>query len=615
MLVHRKRVQKKKLKLLLPPSKVKKISKEERAKDYFRRKSYLRKFRLIKRFIFVFLKHFNPSTLTPKLFLISYRYKKNKKRLRRFLRRRIARFFLSHFASPQNRKFRLLAARVRIINKSTLFPYRFFRKHKRGIRRLFEFPIGIRKKRRAFVQDPQSSKKSFYVWLRRRRKWFNEVSRKKVNLGYKLTKFGIGNKRAAKRIRYWVRRRFRRRFRYKIARIIRILAYIRAYRKVTTKKKPGWGFLPRGVRKSYRRLALLTFRNQPRRKRRLRHIRYQYPYGVIAASKIRRFYRRRTSRVKRVVELIFSNHYPRRPRLSIKFRRRSLRASFLKPKRKFLLTSKRSRPALFFKPSKVINSTRRVPRKNFAFIFNANKFRNKYITYSRASKFSSIVFRFFRRKLPFWKRKKVSAKLAKRVANKIHFFWQRRSQVRRKFRRRFNNFIRKRYAAYHPFLGVFRRYGRSRYRYKSRRRKFFRYFGKLFAKKSFRYGLNKFRRKRNLDPKANAFFIHIFRSVNNLFVNFSTKLGRSIFVYSSGRGFFKGSKRLSPIAAESMGKHVSSLVKASKVKEVGVVFHTRLDYLTKALLRGLKPNVNFTSFKYRLMKPHNGLRKPASRRV
>jgi ribosomal protein S11 len=237
-------------------------------------------------------------------------------------------------------------------------------------------------------------------------------------------------------------------------------------------------------------------------------------------------------------------------------------------------------------------------------------------TFSRSSKIAATALHVARRKKLNSYRNKVLAGLSrKRLASKLSFaLTQQSKRATRLVSRKI--FSRKKFLRFKPFLGVFGRHGRIHYKFKRKRLKFFGFFRKYF--KLFRQysgtRKNKYR-KISKNVRNLQYYLHVFRSVNNLFVNVSTPLGRSIYVYSAGRTPYRGSKRLSPIAIETMGKNVSEILRNSEVPNIFIVFHSPVDFLSRALLRGLRTNIQFSGFRYHLNRPHNGLRKRASRRV
>lgn len=285
-----------------------------------------------------------------------------------------------------------------------------------------------------------------------------------------------------------------------------------------------------------------------------------------------------------------------------------------KPLRLFFRFSRRS-----FKHS--FKTKRRVPRLIYKNFFTRKTAPLAY-HFTRKFKKFSVYFKTYKkrvhlsRSIKFKHRSRTPFRI-KRIFNKLRFYF---SKFKRpKFSKKLNKkifFVRRKYSLYLPYLGYFRRFGRKRFIYKKRRKKFFRFFRKFFSKfhsvSSIHTPRFKFYRAKASRVK---FFIHIFRSVNNMFVNVSAPRGRTLYAYSAGRTQFRGSKRLSPIAIETMGKSVSLLLKNSKIFQAAVVFHTPIDYLVRALMRGFRTNIKFTHFKYYITKPHNGLRLRATRRI
>lgn len=289
--------------------------------------------------------------------------------------------------------------------------------------------------------------------------------------------------------------------------------------------------------------------------------------------------------------------------------------SFFRPRsHKFFKFSRANSKQLFF-------TKRRLPK-----IFYKNFFYKKRLPlayyFTRHSKNISIFFKSFKKRpytsrfIKYKHRSRVPFRI-KRVLNKLRFYQSKikRSRFSRKINKKFF-FIRRKYALFIPYLGYFRKFGKKRFIYKKKRKKFFRFFKKFFSKFHSVTGIPSPRSKLYKRHSSRVkFFIHIFRSVNNMFVNVSAPRGRTLYAYSAGRTNFRGSKRLSPIAIETMGKSVSLLLKNSKILQVGVVFHTPIDYLIRALMRGFRANIKFTHFRYHMTKPHNGLRLRATRRI
>lgn len=263
-----------------------------------------------------------------------------------------------------------------------------------------------------------------------------------------------------------------------------------------------------------------------------------------------------------------------------------------------------------------INFTyKRVPSKFFRFfylkrasmplIFDKSFFfsRSKKVGLSSLKRYYSAVswYNVRRRCAYFFRKYKLSTRFSLRNSYK-HLF----SRV----------FSRKKRFSFAAFFGVFDKLGSVRYRFRGRRARYMRSHRFKLRKHNLYSGAitKNFRRLLRKTRKL-LYGIHFYKSVNNIFVNVSTQRGKSLYSYSAGRTPFKGSKRLSPAAAELMGKHVSYVLKSNKIGSVALVFHSPLNYLFRAVLRGLASNLKFSALKYHLSRPHNGLRLRLSRRV
>ena len=167
-----------------------------------------------------------------------------------------------------------------------------------------------------------------------------------------------------------------------------------------------------------------------------------------------------------------------------------------------------------------------------------------------------------------------------------------------------------------PFFGVFDAAGKFYYKLRRKRLRFTRAHSKRFRKNNV-YFFNRTRRYKLAKKKINnlRYAIHFNKSVNNIFINISTRRGRSFYCYSAGRTHFRGSKRFSPAAAEQMGKHIGYILKVNNISGVTLVLHSPINYMFRAAIRGLSINAKFLAFRYSMARPHNGLRLRSSRRV
>jgi ribosomal protein S11 len=177
-------------------------------------------------------------------------------------------------------------------------------------------------------------------------------------------------------------------------------------------------------------------------------------------------------------------------------------------------------------------------------------------------------------------------------------------------------FVKKKKLKSLPFLGVFSKFGARRFTLKSKRKRYLKFIKRFFNNRKYNRFGNSAKFVKNFKKVLRVkHYLHIFRSVNNIFVNVTAPKGRSVLVYSAGRTFYTGSKRMSPIAIETMGKEIGSSLKNLGISSVSLVFHSPVDYLIRAIIRNLSSSLAFSGFSYYLNRPHNGLRKRASRRV
>jgi ribosomal protein S11 len=177
-------------------------------------------------------------------------------------------------------------------------------------------------------------------------------------------------------------------------------------------------------------------------------------------------------------------------------------------------------------------------------------------------------------------------------------------------------FVRKKKVKSFPFLGFFAGFGSRRFILKSKRKRYLKFIKRFFNNHKYtRFGYSYKFHKTFKKLSRIKYYFHIFRSVNNIFVNVTAPKGRSVLVYSAGRTFYTGSKRMSPIAIETIAQEIGLSLKNIGISAVSLVFHSPVDYLIRGIIRNLRPSLSFSGFNYYLNRPHNGLRKPASRRV
>jgi ribosomal protein S11 len=257
---------------------------------------------------------------------------------------------------------------------------------------------------------------------------------------------------------------------------------------------------------------------------------------------------------------------------------------------------------------------KRIPK----YFYTTKKYKKIYspkLKFFRSFRKTIFFFKVYRKKSRYHRYKRFYR--YKNIRNRFRFFASQQNLSKNSQISILSSFIvKKKKAKFLPFLGFFSKFGRVFYKFRRKRIKFKKFFKKYFRLfRSFSGTTTKKFKKIRKHFSSIKLYLHIFRSINNIFVNLSAPKGRSVYVYSAGRTFYKGSKRLSPIAVETMGKNISNIFKASKIDNIYLVFHCPIDYLCRSLMRGISRNIKFSGFSYYLNKPHNGLRKRSTRRV
>jgi ribosomal protein S11 len=450
----------------------------------------------------------------------------------------------------------------------------------------------LREKRRKLKYLYRRNKKLFYskIKLLKKKKLKIKTSKKKSK-----KKVKVKIKKKSKKIKKFKRKSFKKKKKYRLRPVFRRSRRYKRFRILRRR------YVHRSKKYFFRRNQTFRFLQTTR-------LSYKFPHSP-------RYFRTQSSR--RIKKKIKSLRFNER-QFKVLSRLSSLKLGFAKSGKVFF-----KRPFNFYKINKkqLFYTKKRLPKIYFKnFFFKKNLPLAYYFT--RKSKKLGVFFKTFRKKrrksryIRYKHRSRLPGRF-KRLFNKFRFYFSQLQGDR--LSRKLNNkifFVRRKYSKFIPYLGYFKKFGRKKFVYKRRRKKFFRFFKKFFSKfhavsaiPTSRY--NFFKRK----AVKVRYFVHIFRSVNNMFVNVSAPRGRTLYSYSAGRTNFRGSKRLSPVAIETIGKAISLLLKNSKISQVGVVFHSPINYLTRALIRGFKSNLKFVYFRYYMNKPHNGLRLRASRRI
>ena len=129
----------------------------------------------------------------------------------------------------------------------------------------------------------------------------------------------------------------------------------------------------------------------------------------------------------------------------------------------------------------------------------------------------------------------------------------------------------------------------------------------------------RFRAKRypKLLTKGSMVYLYFTQKKNNIFYSFLTSKGRLLSSFSNGRTLFKGSRRMSTVASEAAARFLVSTMRNNKATGVYFVFHSRLTYLLRPVLKIFQTsNITIAGVKFVRVKPHSlGLRKRTSRRV
>ena len=170
----------------------------------------------------------------------------------------------------------------------------------------------------------------------------------------------------------------------------------------------------------------------------------------------------------------FSNRFGNKPAILIKSQ---LLQSGTFPKFSKIFKIRRS-----YKRKPVFQSFARVPRTAFKNLLVKKKFPFSYF-FTRSAKKLKVFLKAFRRKKFIKNRFRRFSPHEKRLYYRLRFYHARfkRLGVSKKPRIRRFFFVRKKYAKFHPYLGYFRNFGKSFFKHKRRRLRFFRFFRRYFA--------------------------------------------------------------------------------------------------------------------------------------
>ena len=109
--------------------------------------------------------------------------------------------------------------------------------------------------------------------------------------------------------------------------------------------------------------------------------------------------------------------------------------------------------------------------------------------------------------------------------------------------------------------------------------------------------------------------LHVRATYNNTKVSLTDKGGDLVFSSSSGALGFRGAKKGTPFAASKVGELVGERAKQVGVKEVDVVVKGVGAGRESAIRAFASRGINLSEIRDETPVPHNGTRRPKSRRV
>jgi ribosomal protein S11 len=117
--------------------------------------------------------------------------------------------------------------------------------------------------------------------------------------------------------------------------------------------------------------------------------------------------------------------------------------------------------------------------------------------------------------------------------------------------------------------------------------------------------------------KPSFAYLHLTKTKNNVFYSFVSNKGQLLSSFSNGRTIFKGPRRLSTVAGESVAKMVLPSLRATKITSLFIVLRSAFSYLFRPAIRLFRlSNINIAGIRYIRCKAHSlGLRPRSSRRV
>lgn len=112
------------------------------------------------------------------------------------------------------------------------------------------------------------------------------------------------------------------------------------------------------------------------------------------------------------------------------------------------------------------------------------------------------------------------------------------------------------------------------------------------------------------------YFIMLRQTANNCFVTITTKVGKVLYVCSTGLVGFKGPRRTTQPAAEAVGSAVAKFILRRRLYNLGVILRTPVNFQIRSIVAGLEfKRIHYSGIIDLVPTAHNGIRKRKARRV
>ena len=112
------------------------------------------------------------------------------------------------------------------------------------------------------------------------------------------------------------------------------------------------------------------------------------------------------------------------------------------------------------------------------------------------------------------------------------------------------------------------------------------------------------------------YFVMLRQTTNNCFVTVINKMGRVLYVCSTGLVGFKGPRRTTQPAGEAVGNSVAKFILRRRLYNLGVILYTPINFQIRAIVSGLEfKRIRYSGIIDLVPVAHNGIRKKKIRRV